>query len=96
MHGWVKINPLKCIENTKKNLTPISPNRIGRNFGNLLVFVSSFMDNHRTNRDFGTQVRLLDLAHWRFKGGWVAMGPLGAQNLLPNTAAEPTKHKPGG
>ena len=40
MHGWVKISPL---ENT-----PISPNRIGRNFGNLLVFVSSFMDYYRT------------------------------------------------
>ena len=39
MHGWVKISPL---ENT-----PISPNRIGRNFGNLLVFVNSFMDNYR-------------------------------------------------
>ena len=39
MHGWVKISPL---ENTKKNQFQSPPNRIGRNFGNLLVFVSSF------------------------------------------------------
>ena len=29
--------------------------RIGRNFVNLLVFVSSFMDNYRANVDLGPQ-----------------------------------------
>ena len=33
--------------------TSVSPNRIGRNFGNLLVFVSSFMDNYRANGVLG-------------------------------------------
>ena len=43
MHGWMKISPLKCVRKHKKKLTSISPHRIGRNFGNLLVFVSVFL-----------------------------------------------------
>ena len=39
-------------------LAAISPNRIGRNFGNLLVFVSSFMDDYRANGDLGGQIQL--------------------------------------
>ena len=50
-------------------LSQISPNRIGCNFGNLLVFVSSFIDNYRGNGDFGTQVQLEKVA-WGWVGGW--------------------------
>ena len=47
------ITPRKFWPKNHTNLTPMSPNRIGRNFGNLLVFVSSFMDYYRANGDLG-------------------------------------------
>ena len=72
MHGWVKISRLKCIGKHKKKLTPISPNRIAPNFDDLLVFVSSFMDNYRANEDFGRR--------WILKSGvwewWLPSHPL--------------------
>ena len=47
------ITPRKFWPKNHTNLTPMSPNRIGRHFGNLLVIVSSFMDYYRANGDLG-------------------------------------------
>jgi len=47
------------LKNTNKKLNPLSPNRFGRNFGNLLVLMRSFMDNYRANGGFGGQSKVL-------------------------------------